>query len=231
MYNRQRISRGAGTAIAVWAIVGLVIMSTGVAFALPMGGIGGFLISAQQTTAEESVLYPGTASTDYGGSAFAGDDAGEYPATVVELDEAQLQAVDIIKTINDSDVNAPLGGNIQIRVRTASIESPGVLLKTSGIQSQGVTFNGFNTINQPADDDVAQRFQVAAEDSAQLNMSLIRAHYLVASQVDLGTTSVYTCYDVDADGEFDYGPGADEGDLELYCNYPQDFVYPSATGA
>jgi hypothetical protein len=196
MYNRKRIARGAGTAIAVWALVGLLVMSTGTAYALPLAGIGGFTISAEEIEANNMFMYPGSGSTEQ---------VDTYPQMIVEMEGAVLTDLRLRKTIDVSGV-AGLSGNLSIRfVSNGQTDSSDVLVKTSAIESRETEFEDF-LIDDMNGTSPGSRFKIESQGPVTLKQSNIRAHYLATDSISLPNLQMVACYDPDGDGEYDYGP-------------------------
>jgi hypothetical protein len=196
MYNRKRIARGAGTAIAVWALVGLLVMSTGTAYALPLAGIGGFTISAEEIGANNMFMYPGSGSTEQ---------VDTYPQMIVEMEGAVLTDLRLRKTIDVSGV-AGLSGNLSIRfVSNGQTDSSDVLVKTSAIESRETEFEDF-LIDDMNGTSPGSRFKIESQGPVTLKQSNIRAHYLATDSISLPNLQMVACYDPDGDGEYDYGP-------------------------
>jgi hypothetical protein len=180
MYDRTRIARGAGTAVAVWALVGLLVMSTGVAFALPRAGIGGFNVSATEIAADQLTLYPGSADTS---------NTSGYPQAVVELKNVDAQNLQLVKHFNLDYYG--LSGNARLVIWSRGATDGGaMLLKSSVVSANGVSFTDFG-IDESNTSDVSTRLEVTSQSEVDLNDPDLR---------------LAVCYDPDNDDAWEYGP-------------------------
>jgi PKD repeat protein len=196
MYDRQRVARGAGAAIAVWALIGLVFLSSGVAYAVPLAGFGGFNASIGVVEADSLALYPSVGDTS---------EQDAYPQTVIELSNTQLTDLEAYK---DLDVSTVPGFSGTARFRLAGrgdIDSGDVLLKSSALTADDAQFDGF-VIEDSGNESVDSSFEIFANDRARLESVKIKAHYLTASSVELPNLALGVCYDSNNDGTWERGP-------------------------
>jgi PKD repeat protein len=196
MYDRQRVARGAGAAIAVWALIGLVFLSSGVAYAVPLAGFGGFNASIGVVEADSLALYPSVGDTS---------EQDAYPQTVIELSNTQLTDLEAYK---DLDVSTVPGFSGTARFRLAGrgdIDSGDVLLKSSALTADDAQFDGF-VIEDSGNESVDSSFEIFANDRARLESVNIKAHYLTASSVELSNLALGVCYDSNNDGTWERGP-------------------------
>jgi len=196
MYDRQRIARGAGAAIAVWALAGLLITSTGVAYAVPLAGVGGFRITADEISADSLVLYPGVGDTS---------ERDVYPQTTVELQGTELENLRAFKDI-DLDRTPVFSGQLRfLLTNRGTVEGNAVLLKTSALESRSATFDGF-AIEDDGAGDARTAFEIRSTDGATFEDADIRAHYLTTDTLTSSNLMIHACWDRDGDGSFEYGP-------------------------
>ena len=212
MYNRKRIARGAGTAVATWALIGLLLMSTGVAYAVPLAGVGGFNITASEITADDLVLYPGVGNTD---------SEENFPQTVVQLSNTDIQQLALTKDLDLGSVPmSPLPGTLRIKfLSPGGTDGGNVLVKSTALGADQATFNGF-VANDTNASDARGRWQIRSNGPVTLegtdrNGVRIQAHYLAADRISITDLRFFACYDADNDGTFDVGPcegGTSSGD-------------------
>ncbi|RXK46279.1 PKD domain-containing protein [Halorientalis pallida] len=207
MYDRKRIARGAGTAVATWALIGLLIMSTGVAYALPLAGVGGFNITASEITADDLVLYPGVGNTD---------SEENFPQTVVQLSNTDIQQFALTKDLDLGSVPmSPLPGTLRIKFLSPDGTDGGdVLVKSTALGADKATFTNFVT-NDTNASDARGRWRIRSDGPVTLegddrNGVRIRAHYLAADRISITDLRFFACYDVDNDGSFEWGPCNDD---------------------
>jgi PKD repeat protein len=196
MYDRQRVARGAGAAIAVWALIGLVFLSSGVAYAVPLAGFGGFNASIGVVEADSLALYPSVGDTS---------EQDAYPQTVIELSNTQLTDLEAYKDLDVSTVPG-LSGTARFRLAgRGDIDSGDVLLKSSALTADDAQFDGF-VIEDSGNGSVDSSFEIFANDRARLESVNIKAHYLTASSVELSNLALGVCYDSNNDGTWERGP-------------------------
>ncbi|WP_299265138.1 PKD domain-containing protein [Halorientalis sp.] len=203
MYNRKRIARGAGTAIATWALIGLLVMSTGVAYALPLAGVGGFNVTASEITADDLVLYPGVGNTD---------SEDNFPQTVVQLSNTDIQQFALTKDLDLGSVPMfPLPGTLRIKfLSPGGTDGGNVLVKSTALGADQATFNGFLT-NDTNASDARGRWSIRSDGPVTLQGTdrsgvRIRAHYLATDRISITNLRFFACYDADDDGTFEWGP-------------------------
>jgi PKD repeat protein len=203
MYNRKRIARGAGTAVAIWALIGLLIMSTGVAYAVPLAGVGGFNITASEITADDLVLYPGVGNTD---------SEENFPQTVVQLSNTDIQQFALTKDLDlGSAPMFPMSGTVRIKfLSPGGTDGGNVLVKSTALGAERATFNDFVT-NDTNASDARGRWRIRSDGPVTLEGTdrsgvRIQAHYLAADRISITDLRFFVCYDVDNDGTFEWGP-------------------------
>ena len=217
MYDRQRVARGAGAAIAIWTLIGLVFLSTGVAYAVPLAGLGGFNATIGVVESDSLALYPAVGDTS---------ERDAYPQAIVELENARLEDLEAYK---DLDVSSIPGLTGTARFRLASrgeIDSNNALIKTAALTADDAQFDAFEIADEDTGD-VRTSFEIFANDRARLESVKIRAHYLTASSVDLSDLSLSVCYDSNEDGTWERGPC--DGDSTFVRNNDAPFASASAT--
>ena len=200
MYNRKRVARGAGAAIAVWALLGMFIMSTGVAYALPLAGVGGFTITAENVSADNLVLYPNVGDTS---------EREAFPQTIAELEGTVLEDLTASKTI-DLDSTPALTGKFRVSLVTeGKSEGGAVLLKSSALQSNSAQFNNF-TIKEMESPDAFGKFEIESKGPITLSGTgrypvRIRAHYLAINSISTPNLKLSVCYDPNDDDTYEWG--------------------------
>lgn len=184
-----------GATLAVWGLIGLIAASTGVAYAAPIAGIGGFNIAATEITADQMLLYPGVGDTT---------EQNAYPMTVAELQNADLQDLTLYKTISLQRVPG-MSGNARIQLNNyGQVDGGDVLVKSSAITSSQSTFREF-TLDESNTNDPATALSISADGGASLTGAGIQAHYLAAESISLNNLALQMCYDPDSDGQWERG--------------------------
>lgn len=210
MYNKRTFGKGLGASFVVLIVVTLVVFSTS-AYAVPLAGIGGFTIKADELTAESAFIYPGVDDTS---------NQAAYPMAVVEQKDVKIENLRLLKTFDVSNVPG-LSGNARV-VITASdtVTVDQQMIKVSNIQAETATFNQ-QVIDESNSDDPANQFGIwsgnAAEEKVQdgrivdlnnegpaqrLTNTTITAHYLASSSISIPGMSLEVQYDEDGDGQY-----------------------------
>lgn len=192
MYNRKRVARGVGAALAVWGLIGMIVMSTGVAFATPIAGIGGFNIIVGEATADSVYVYPGVDDAT---------NASAYPMAVLELDDADFQELIIYKNI-DSPVFP--GQSRVIITSNGPVQGGDTYVKASALTADNSLFRDF-TLDETNTNETATAFQITAESETTLQNTGLQAHYLATNRISLNELTLRVCHDRDNDGVYEWG--------------------------
>jgi hypothetical protein len=170
MYDKSILAKSTGASLGVVAIVGLLFLSTGTAFATPVAGIGGFTIEAQSITGDNLILYPGTSEAE------ATDDINpnassqgpgyqdQYPVGIVELTNTEINRLELTKVFNLSKYSKPtdaapalIPGQARIKIRSTgpNVTTNSIIIKTPQIAANEATFSGLqikeNQVEDPGD--------------------------------------------------------------------------------
>jgi hypothetical protein len=172
MYDKSILAKSTGASLGVVAIVGLLFLSTGTAFATPVAGIGGFSIEANSITGDNLVLYPGTSqaenSTDVNPDAQNEDGApdyrDQYPVGIVELTNTNIDGLELTKVFElgeysrvTSGADPIIPGNARIKIRSTgpNVTTNSIIIKTPQIAANEATFSGLqikeNQVEDPGD--------------------------------------------------------------------------------
>ena len=160
MYDKSILAKSTGASLGVVAIVGLLFVSTGTAFAMPVAGIGGFTISADVIEGEGMVLYPGSSdaenSTDVSSNSNAGVD-NQYPVGVVELDSTTIEGMNLKKVFDlQNETSGVMPGKARIVISASgNVTSQTLMMKTPQLAADEAKFSGMeideNTVNSARD--------------------------------------------------------------------------------
>ena len=160
MYDKGILAKSTGASLGVVAIVGLLFVSTGTAFAMPVAGIGGFTISADVIEGEGMVLYPGSSdaenSTDVSSNSNAGVD-NQYPVGVVELDSTTIEGMNLKKVFDlQNETSGVMPGKARIVISASgNVTSQTLMMKTPQLAADEAKFSGMeideNTVNSARD--------------------------------------------------------------------------------
>jgi hypothetical protein len=184
-----------GATLAVWGLIALIVASTGVAYAAPIAGVGGFNLMASEITADELVLYPGVDDTSA---------EGTFPQTVAELRNAGLRDLTLYKTFDLQHAPGMVGqARLQLN-NYGEVEGGNVVVKSSAITSGQATFEGFE-LDEDNTNDPSTALTIRSEQGTELTDAGIQAHYLAADSISLDNLQLQVCYDPDDDGQWEYG--------------------------
>ncbi|MFD1587796.1 DUF6230 family protein [Halorientalis brevis] len=149
MYDKSILAKSTGASLGVVAVVGMLFLSTGTAFAAPISGIGGFVIEADTITGDDFILYPGAGDAE---------NTSQYPQGIVELNAVTIDNLKLIKRFNlnqynVADANARLvitaGGG------SSNVTSGQLLLKTPELSADKAQFSGLEIDEENANDSQA----------------------------------------------------------------------------
>lgn len=199
-----------GASFAILAIVVMVIISSGTAYALPVAGVGGFTIKADKITATDQMLYPGVEDTS---------EKKAYPVAVVEQKNTRIVNMVLIKQLPVDEVPL-LNGNARIVISSKKdkVRIDEQILKASNIQAENATFGGqliddhpkgykdsFGIRNGPEVQAQGKMVNISGSQPAVvLKDAKIQAHYLATSQISLPGLQIDVQYDPDGDGNYEH---------------------------
>ncbi|MFC6960563.1 DUF6230 family protein [Halocatena marina] len=161
MYNKRTFGKGMGASFAVLAAIGLLVLSTGTAYAVPLAGIGGFTIQADQLTAESALIYPGADDT-------SSEDA--YPMAVVEQKGVTIKGMKLMKEINVASMPG-LNGNARIVMTSnGDVTADQQMVKISDLKADKATFNQ-QVIDESNSDNPSESFGIWSGDASESQRS------------------------------------------------------------
>ncbi|WP_312907530.1 DUF6230 family protein [Natronosalvus caseinilyticus] len=162
MYNKKRLLTGTGASFFVVALVGLIVLSSGTAYAAPLAGAGGFTVEADEIRSEEFLLYPGVGESD----------EGTTPVVVVEQRGVEIDGL-VLTREQPLDALPGVDGSMMIEFTTDdTVTANEQYLKMTGQSAESATFNG-QVINAQQSDDPNQQFQQTAGDNSDPEEGLL----------------------------------------------------------
>jgi hypothetical protein len=190
------------------ALVGVLVATSGVVYGVPLGGVGGFTIEAEERRGEGMSIYPGVEETSE-------DDA--YPVGVTEIQHAEVTGPSITKEMDASPLPG-LDGTMRVVIYSGSNETVRIdqqMLKYSRLRAEKATFSGevYDEYNR---EDPSEQFDITAPADPQEGRTIsatgdepgvvlrdveVQAHYTAASSVEFSKLNV--------DVEYESGDGAD----------------------
>lgn len=209
MYDKGLLAKSTGASLGVVAVVGLLFMSTGTAFALPISGIGGFEIAADEIQGDDLTLYPG-----------AGDASNitQYPQGVVELTETTIQGLELSKTFDLN--NYGLSGNAKLLITSSGeVTSEELLLKTPKLTADEAVFSGLEIdesstgglseiieLNAPSNPEQGKDISLSGGSNPGLVLTNpeIQATYLATNEITIPGLTLQVQFDPNNDGTYEY---------------------------
>ncbi|WP_136716659.1 hypothetical protein [Halorientalis salina] len=221
MYDNKRLASGVGVLLTLWALVGLLVMSSGVGLAVsaPLSPSGGFVVEANYLGAEESVSTASTTETT------------GVPAAKFEVTKSYAEYLKLMKTLDVSTVPG-LNGQIRLLIQSDTATLQGVTFRTNDLTASTARWRGFvlderneesrfdqfysyagpNPEEAPNTDDEMEvggstpgAVKKSEEPGFQLYNTRIEMSSLTADQVTLSNLDLRVQYDPDGDGTYEYG--------------------------
>ena len=153
MYDTKRLLTGTGASFLVVALVGLIVLSSGTAYAAPLASGNGFTVEADEIRAQEFMLYPGVGQ----------DDQGETPVVVVEQRGVEIDGLELTREqpipVLDSTVEISFTAD-------ETVEADQKYLKLTGLTAEEAEFNG-QVINAQPGQEPGDQFQQTAGENAE----------------------------------------------------------------
>lgn len=225
MYDKKILAKGTAASFGVVVLVLMIVVSSGMAFAAPMAGIGGFTIKADKITGDNFILYPGITDSS---------EREEMPAAVAEFTNIKIEGLKLYKTFKGIPF---IGGNARVVVTSSgTVKGDSVLTKQYLIKAEQSTFNGLLMDERPAPTPRKQFQMFAPSTYDQRTMGMdklttgriidlknyenqpgivlknvtIKATYLAANEMHIPGMTLAVKYDANGDGDY-----TDENDITL----------------
>jgi len=226
VYDTSILAKSTGASLGVVAVVGMLFLSTGTAFATPISGIGGFKIQADGIEGDDLILYPGDGDAE---------NHSQYPQGIVELSGTTIDNLRLIKRFNldqygIADANARIV--ITAGAGPQNVTSDELLLKTPELSADTAVFSGLTIDEQDAADTqegIRNMITLRAPDAPTVSGSSadiqggtrqvsldggsnpglalsganIRATYLATNSITLPDLALSVQYDGNNDGNYD----------------------------
>jgi hypothetical protein len=224
MYDKKVLAKGTAASFGVVALVAMLIVSSGMAFAAPLSGIGGFTIAADELRGDDLFLYPGVTDTS---------ERSGIPVATAEFSAVEIDGLELTKSFEDIPA---IGGNARIVITsTDTVTADSLLVKQSKLTADSSTFNGLLIDEENAERPSDQFKQVAPSTAEQrtegvdagqppktidlsnasnpgivLQNASIQAHYQAVNEISIPGITLATEYDANGDGDY-----TDDGDVTL----------------
>ncbi|WP_435077028.1 DUF6230 family protein [Halococcus sp. AFM35] len=215
MYDKKVLAKGTAVSFGVVALVAMLIVSSGMAFAAPMAGIGGFTIQADELRGNDLYLYPGVSDTS---------ERSGVPVATAEFSSVEIDGLELTKSFEDVPA---IGGNARIVITaTDTVTADSLLVKQTKLTASSSTFNGLlidednanysDSFKQIAPSTAEQRtsggdsftdpktidLSNASNPGIVLQNATIRAHYQAVNQISIPGITLATEYDANGDGDY-----------------------------
>lgn len=226
MYDKSILAKSTGASIGVVAVVGMLFLSTGTAFAAPISGIGGFKIGADEIRGNNLVLYPGQDDAARTGNVSGPGGGNNYPQAVVELSAVEIDNLELIKRFELSYWG--LSGNARLVITsTGTAQAGALLLKTPQLSADNAQFSGLQidettqsqgggptalggsiTLVAPSGSSTQAAQSVSLSGGSNPGLTLtnptIRATYLATNSIELPNLALEVQFDPDNDNVYEY---------------------------
>lgn len=132
MYDRRAFAlRTVVSLLATGGLVMILVMS-GTTYAVPLGGVGGFTVTADDITAQSAVLYPGYGQTR---------DQEKANVIIVELRDVEIEGLTLTKRLDTSSVPG-ISGDAEVVIDSeTTVSADQLVLKTTGITADRARLN------------------------------------------------------------------------------------------
>jgi hypothetical protein len=224
MYDKKVLAKGTAVSFGVVALVAMLIVSSGMAFAAPISGIGGFTIEADELRGNDLYLYPGISDTS---------ERSGVPVATAEFSSVEIDGLELTKELEKVPA---IGGNARIVITsTDTVTADSLLVKQTKLSASSSTFNGLlideenakysDSFKQVAPSTAKQRkegvdgvtgspktldLSKASNPGIVLKDVTIRAHYQAVNEISIPGLTLAAEYDANGDGDY-----TDGGDVTL----------------
>lgn len=221
MYDKRRLAISTAVSFGVVVLIGVLVVSSGVAYAVPLAGVGGFTVEADEIRGDGMFIYPDVEETS---------EQDAVPVAVTELQSAEIDGLVLTKTMDASPLPG-LDGTMTVQISQGgnqTVETGQQMLKFSRLQAGGSQFSG-QVINEYNSDNPREQFDITAPGEAQEGQTVnitgqepglvlrdaeIQTHYLAVSSISIPDLQFDVTYDESGggdDGGGDDGGGDDGG--------------------
>ncbi|QLD89287.1 hypothetical protein HWV07_09705 [Natronomonas salina] len=211
MYNKRILAAGLAASIGALALIGVLLAASGVAYAVPLAGVGGFTVEADEIRGESMYMYPGVEETS---------ESDAQPVAVTEMQSTEIDGLTLTKEMDASPMPG-LDGTMRVVISQGgneTVETGQQMLKFTSLQAEESQFSG-QVVNEHNSDNPSDQFDIAAPGDAQdgktvnisgsepglvLKNAEIQAHYLAVSSISIP--------DIQINVEYDEGASPSESD-------------------
>ena len=217
MYNKRILAAGLAASIGALALIGVLLAVSGVAYAVPLAGVGGFTIEAEEIRGEGMYIYPGVEETS---------ERDAQPVAVTELQGTEIEGLVLTKEMDASPMPG-VDGTVTFVIESAgneTVETDEQMLKYSELHAEESEFSG-QVINEYNEDDPREEFDITAPGDAQEGKTInisgeepgmtlrnveITGHYLAVSSISIPDLEFSVEHDPDGEVDDEADAGGDE---------------------
>lgn len=156
MYDRWSFSlRTAISLVATGVLVGGLVLS-GTTYAMPLAGVGGFTVTADEITSESAVLYPGYGQTQ-------NDEKANL--LIVELRDVKITGLTLTKQLDTSNVPGVSSDSQIVIDSERPVSADQLVIKTRIVAADSATLNNA-IITERTSSNPSDSFLVSAGDAS-----------------------------------------------------------------
>ena len=221
MYNKRILAAGLAASIGALALIGVLLAASGVAYAVPLAGVGGFTVEADEIRGEGMYIYPGVEETS---------ERDAQPVAVTELQSTEIEGLVLTKEMDASPLPG-VDGTVTFVIESGgneTIETDEQMLKYSELTADESEFSG-QVINEYNEDDPREQFDITAPGDPQQGKTVnisgeepglvlrdveITAHYLAVSSISIPDLEYSVEHDPDGSVDDSGDAGGDSSDGE-----------------
>lgn len=181
MYDKVIFTKALGVSLGILLLVAAVGVYGGVAYAVPVSGVGSYQVAADNIDAQEVTVHPQV------------DDNGDAVA-VIELRQTEIEQLQITKEVNGQEV---------VISADDTVESEAMLIRADNVEAegselQGVTIDGNPDADAPMtvqtgtelEDGETVEFGQAEDNDLHLENFQIETNYLVTNEISIPDLSI-----------------------------------------
>ncbi|WP_254823264.1 hypothetical protein [Haloglomus halophilum] len=210
MYDKSLLAKGTGLSLGVVALVAMLVLHTGTAYAVPLAGVGGFTVKADEIRGQDAHIYVGVGDTS---------EKQAIPVGVTELESSEIEGLKLIKELSVESLPGLSGDAKMVISGTGTVTTGNQILKASRIQADQAVLRE-QVIDESPASDPNDRFTIDAQGNASagetvdpslssgkpglvLKNATINAHYLATNRISIPGQKITIQYDPDDDGTYE----------------------------
>jgi putative alpha-1,2-mannosidase len=198
MYDKSLLAKGTSASLVVVGLIVVLMLHTGTAYAVPMAGVGGFTITADEIRGETAEIYVGAGNTS--------TESG-VPMAVTELSSSEIDGLQISKELDVGEMPGVTGNARIVISGNGTVTTGRQLLKATEVQADEAVLRG-QTLDESPAANPRNRFTITATGTEEkpgmvLKDAEITAHYLTTNRITIPDQKITVEYDPDDDGDYE----------------------------